>query len=149
MRTVLLLLILILVTAAAGCSRNISPTPLTITSVIPAKEVVVYFPVEKEPSKGYMLLSLQGNLYVDDSGYIRLEWTEKEHPLIIWPYGYSLTMAENGNVRITDEFGKPVWQTGDTVHLGGGFGGKDIAEQRIGEALPEGCEGPYFMAGPR
>jgi hypothetical protein len=147
--TFLLLIVVILATTAAGCNQAFSATPVTVTSVIPSKEVVVYFPVEKEPAKGYMLLAFQGKLFIDDSGYIRVDWTEGEHVLIIWPYGYSIKLAEDGNVWITDEQGQPVWRTGDTVTLGGGFGAKNTAEQRIGKALPAGCEGPYFLAGPR
>jgi hypothetical protein len=150
MKTAVLLLALMLLTGtAAGCNQTVSPTPLKITSVIPVKEVAIYFPVEKEPAKGYMLLSLQGKLLIDDSGYIRVEWTEKEHPLIIWPYGYTLQKAKNDDAWVTDEQGQLAWRVGDIIDLGGGFAGKDIVEQRIGKSLPEGCEGPYFLAGPR
>jgi hypothetical protein len=166
MRTPFLLLVTILLLATAGC-QSISRPSATVTpsasiwthppkdpdkiSTYPATPVQVlpYFPVEKEPAKAYHLLALQGKLYVDVSGYIRVDWTEDEHVLIIWPYGYSLKMAENANLWIADEQGQLIWRVGDTVNLGGGFAGADIAALRIGKPLPVGCEGPYFLAGPR
>ena len=97
-----------------------------------------YFPTYKEPQTYFLLAQLQGKLTVDE-GYLRVN-----DNLIIWPYGYSLD-TENGEIWIISDEGQPVTKVGDTIQMGGGGASASFVEEKIGQPLPEGCEGPYWL----
>jgi hypothetical protein len=120
-------------------------TPI-VTNFPPPKEI--YFPVEKEPAKEYGQISLHGTLSINDTGYLRVSQDNEETALVIWPYGYGLHWG-NGQLWISNTKGEKIQRIGDPVILNGRFAEKQTAEQRINHTLPDDCEGPYFLAGPR
>jgi hypothetical protein len=74
--------------------------------------------------------------------------------LLIWPHEGSVERTGAGALRITVD-GKLVGQTGDEVHLGGGYIGEarndvSFAEGMIGEQIPERCrtDGGYWLTAP-
>jgi hypothetical protein len=100
-----------------------------------------YFQVQKEPAEEIHLMLIQGELVLDNNGYLRVSGG-----LILWPYGYSLKI-EGKEVWIIDDKGQAVARVGDRVKMGGGEIPK-WAEEKIGSPLPEGAEGPYLLVGP-
>jgi hypothetical protein len=122
------LLVLILVSLALSACSYSSPASVT------------FFPVHKEPQTIILLVQLQGTLTADD-GYLRVSGK-----LVIWPYGYSYKI-ENNEIWILDNKGQTVAKVGDSVMLGGGVAERFFAEEKIGQSLPAGCEGPYWLAG--
>lgn len=97
-----------------------------------------YFPVQKEAQYWNLGVLLQGSLVID-KGYLRIY-----DALIIWPYGYSIK-TEGKEMWIINDKGQTVARVGDVVKLSGGFMDASVAEERIGHALPEDAEGPYFL----
>jgi hypothetical protein len=143
----LTLLLAVLSTLLGSCGGKVDPvTSPAETTFQPQRTLAIKFYAEKEPSQGYMLTILGGKLMIDDNGYIRVEGVTGK-ALIVWPYGYNIKQGGE-DIWILDENGEEIYHVGDEVKVGGGLGGKDTAEQRIGAALPEGCEGPYFLAAP-
>jgi len=107
--------------------------------VSPAPEVS-FFPVQQEVQTEVMQVLLQGELVLDN-GCLRVH-----DELILWPYGYSLK-TEGKEIWVINDKGKPVARVGDLVRLGGGQVPAFFAEEKLGHPLPEGCDGPYFLAG--
>ncbi|HEX9896902.1 MAG TPA: hypothetical protein VGA85_04475 [Dehalococcoidales bacterium] len=105
-----------------------------------------YFPVQKEAAEEVMQALLPGKLVIDDAGYLRVNVTNDFHPLIIWPYGYSLKI-EGKETWIINDKGQAVARVGDTVILGGGEVPAWAVEEIIGYALPEDAKGPYWTVG--
>lgn len=101
----------------------------------------VYFIVQQEPAEIVLLASLPGELVLDEDGYLRVG-----DNVILWPYGYSLDNRGKGWVVIDDE-GQEAARVGDWVRIGGGQIPASFAEEKIGYALPEGCTGPFWLAG--
>jgi hypothetical protein len=99
-----------------------------------------YFPVQKQVEPVVLNLALQGNLVLDN-GYLRVLGN-----LIIWSYGYSLK-TEGREIWVINEKGQPVVRVGDEVRIGGGVIPGSWAEEKMGHPLPEGCEGPFWLAG--
>jgi hypothetical protein len=99
-----------------------------------------YFPVQKEFQTTVLTSLIQGKLVLNN-GYLRVY-----DELIIWPYGYSLK-TEGKEMWVINEKGQPAARVGDEVGIGGGEIPADFAEEKIGHPLPEGCEGPYWLAG--
>ena len=107
--------------------------------VSPAPEVS-FFPVQQEVQTEVMQVLLQGELVLDN-GCLRVH-----DELILWPYGYSLK-TEGKEIWVINDKGNPVARVGDLVRLGGGQVPAFFAEEKLGHPLPEGCDGPYFLAG--
>jgi len=101
---------------------------------------VSFFPVQKEVQSEVMAVLLQGELILDN-GCLRVH-----DELILWPYGYSL-QTEGKEIRVIDDKGQSVAHVGHHVRLGGGQIPAYFAEEKLGQLLPEGCDGPYFLAG--
>ena len=137
------------ITASLSTGRNLVPFLITVVIIsiftigcssnsMDTVQPEPYFPTYKEPQTIFLLLMLQGELTADE-GYLRVN-----DRLIIWPYGYSLD-TENGEIRIINEESQPVAKVGDTIRLGGGGASASFVEEKIGQLLPEGCEGPYWL----
>jgi hypothetical protein len=114
--------------ALAGCRSAAPPT-------------VSYFPVQKEPAEIILLASLPGELVLDEDGYLRAG-----DNIILWPYGYSYEVRD-GEIWIIDEAGRDAARVGDSVRIEGGQIPADFAEEKLGYPLPEGCTGPFWLAG--
>ncbi len=143
-----LVLLAVLSAVAGSCGGKVNLiTSTTAPTVLPPRTVVIKFYAEKEPAKAYLLSLLGGKLMIDDNGYIRVEGVNGQ-ALIVWPYDYNIKQ-DGEDIWILDENGKEIYRVGDEVTVGGGFGGKDTAEQRIGAALPQDCKGPYWIAAPK
>jgi len=121
--------VILLVIVVVTRSPDVSPAP-----------EVSFFPVQKEVQSEVMGLLLQGELVLDN-GCLRVH-----DELILWPYGYSLK-TEGKEIWVIDDKGQTVAHIGDLVRLGGGEIPAFFAEEKLGQLLPEGCEGPYFLAG--
>jgi hypothetical protein len=103
---------------------------------------VTFFPVQTESPDIIMDLLLQGKLELNEAGYLRVG-----DALILWWHGYSYEIVDN-DIWILNEDGQRVARVGDDVRLHGGFIPEYVVEQKIGQPLPEDCEGPYFLMGP-
>jgi hypothetical protein len=101
----------------------------------------VYFIVQQEPAEIVLLASLPGELVLDEDGYLRVC-----DNIILWPYGYSYDVRD-GEIRITDDEGREVARVGEWVSIGGGQINASFAAEKIGHDLPEGCTGPFWLAG--
>ena len=119
----------ILIIVLATRTPDVSPTPS-----------VSFFPVQKEVQTTILGALLQGELVLDN-GCLRVH-----DELILWPYGYSLK-TEDKEIRVIDDRGQSVAHVGHHVRLGGGQIPAFFAEEKLGHPLPEGCDGPYFLAG--
>ncbi len=107
--------------------------------ILPAPSVS-FFPVQKEVQSEVMQVLLQGELVLDN-GCLRVH-----DELILWPYDYSL-QTEGKEIWVIDDKGQSVAHVGHHVRLGGGQVPTFFAEEKLGHPLPEGCDGPYFLAG--
>lgn len=99
----------------------------------------LYFPVQKEPQTAVLTALLPGEL-VADNGYLRVAGN-----LILWPHGYSLK-TEGQDIWVINDKGQPAAKVGDWIKIGGGVVSTSYAEQILEHPLPEGCEGPYWLA---
>ena len=125
----LLMTVVTIPVLAVGCANsNNSPEP------------ALYFPVQKEPQTVVLEALLSGKLVVDD-GYLRVNGH-----LILWPHGYSW-QAENNEIWILNDEGQKVARVGESVRLGGGVMPTSIAEEKIGQKLPDGIKGPFWLMG--
>lgn len=86
---------------------------------------------------------MKGKL-VKEGGCLRVEGDGHGH-LIIWPYDYTVTAADGGTLEIHDGGGTVVVRVGDTVRVSGGE--VPSPQPFIATAIPNGCEGPYWVAG--
>ena len=109
---------------------------------------VSYFPVQKEPQQQFLLTRMEGKLFIDNHGYLRLKADGNSPPLIIWPYGYSWKNEDN-KIWIINNKGKAIWRVGDTVVLGDGFTDASDMELKTGQPLPAEAVGPYFESNPQ
>ncbi len=100
----------------------------------------VYFPVQKEPQTEILTAVLSGKLVYND-GYLRVL-----DLIVIWPYGYSLSTGENEILVINDK-GELLARVGDKLKLEGGELPSSVIEERIGQKLPTGAQGPFWLAG--
>ncbi len=104
-----------------------------------------YFPTQKNVN-GRMEVRFEGILIVDN-GYFRLKSVLSENSsLLIWPNAFSFD-TNNTEIRILDRDKIEVARVGNIIILGGGEADKGITEAFIGEKLPEGAEGPYWIVG--
>lgn len=87
-----------------------------------------------------MELRTEGTLMIDN-GYFRLNGY-----LLIWPEGFSFDM-NNPEIRILDQDKIEVARVGNIIILGGGVKDKGGTEGIIGEKLPDGAVGPYWIVG--
>jgi len=115
--------------ALAGCHSDEPPTN-------------VVFPVQAEPAEIVLLASLPGELVLDEDGYLRVN-----DNIILWPWGYSLDNRGPDLWVVIDDEGREVARVGEWVRIGGGQIAASFAEEKIGYSLPEGCTGPFWLAG--
>jgi hypothetical protein len=126
---------LMIVLIGVGCSANPNNT----------RQSVHYLPVQKEPGADLLTALLDGKIVLDD-GYLRVQ-AEPHSYLIIWPYGFSWQDKDN-EIWILNDKGRAVVEVGDSVTMGGGSIPQSFAEQKIGETLPAGVQGPFWLANP-
>jgi len=115
--------------ALAGCGGEEPPTN-------------VVFLVQAEPAEIVLLASLPGELVLDEDGYLRVN-----DNIILWPWGYSLDNRGPDLWVVIDDEGREVARVGEWVRIGGGQIAASFAEEKIGYSLPEGCTGPFWLAG--
>ncbi len=132
------------------CATACSDTPTSEASTAPlvVSSLVSFFPVqlEKYASEPYPSALATGEIVLTD-GYLRLSSVPDptSQPLIIWPAGFSV-QVNNGKIQIINEAKNLVFNIGDNVKIGGGEVPAGIVEKYIGQAIPAGCEGPYWIA---
>lgn len=87
--------------------------------------------------------------FVDDEGCLRIiERTTSVNYLIVWPPEFSIR-TEQDRIIVTKGNGEEVTlRIGEEIRLGGGeVDSRDVLDERVKEALPEHCPGPYWVAG--
>lgn len=108
-----------------------------------------FFPALKEPANTNMEALARGWLVKYDN-CLRLKpfYYFSKGELVIWPYGYSLK-TEGKNIWVLDGERNKVARAGSWIKMGGGTitGHDSFIEELIGGPLPEGVEGPYWLAG--
>lgn len=130
LRTKILLTILLglgLITGTAVACNDSSP--------------VSFFPVQ-ESGFDQMDGDFGGELELV-AGCLRVTSSDNSY-LAIWPYGFSVRVR-GGEIQVLDADGEVVGRVGDTIEVGGGGTTLEIVEKYIGDSLPEGCEGPYWL----
>ena len=100
-----------------------------------------YFPVQSQPQEVLLQARLEGELVLDEE-YLRIY-----DNLILWPYGYSVEV-EGNDIWVVNDENERVVKVGDWVVIGGGVISAEFAMEKIGEDLPEGCTGPYWLGNP-
>jgi len=112
-----------------------------------------FFPTQKEPTTAYMQaelsdkpeeLELIDGCFRVNNGY--------DNYLIVWSYGFSFSVNEEGVIQILDDTGHPIAKIGDKVTFSGGGGemsGGDSGDiSAYSEQLPSiRCSGPYWILG--
>ena len=113
---------------------------------------VEYFPVKTEPANASMLLSVQGELIIQN-GYIRIvpfAFGVVPYPiktyLLLWPNGYSWQKS-GPRVEILDGNGQVVARIGDIVNLAGGEWPESTVNTAFYPHLPEDNLGPFWVVG--
>lgn len=106
----------------------------------------LFFPTQKKPTTTYMQALLSGKLEMVD-GCLRVNGD-----LVIWPYGFSATIDEDGIIQVIDSAHEIVVRVGDKVRFGGGGGemtGGDSGDiKMVSDMLPDSrCSGPYWILG--
>ena len=144
------LLIRVAVDLSAEKAVSVDMHPL---KKLPGAPTVTYFPVQKP---GYEALAYpsalaQGELILDN-GYLRLKPSlvldkTSRGLLIIWPPG-STWQIENDQVQVINPAGKSIARVGETLRVGGGEISAEIVAKYTGQAPPDGCESPYWLAAP-
>ncbi|MCD4753702.1 MAG: hypothetical protein K8R40_11575 [Anaerolineaceae bacterium] len=109
-----------------------------------------FFPTLKEPATSYMEAELSGELALVD-GCLRINDGYDDY-LIVWPYGFGLSINENGIIQVIDDTGHPIMKVGDKVKVGGGGGemsGEDSGDISAfsGHLPSDRCPGPYWILG--
>ena len=123
-------ILLVIPGLAIGCNANSTPSP----------QSVLRFPAQKEVAGQAMAALLSGKLVIKN-GYLRVN-----DNLILWPYGYSPKL-ENNQIFVLNDKAQPVAQVGDSVRVGGGVISASFAEEKIGQKLPDGIDGPFWLMG--
>jgi hypothetical protein len=119
-------ILMLSLTSLTACDEKIpQPTP--------------YFPVQSEVQEIGLTAEMSGELVLDDNGCLRVF-----DYLILWPYGYTLEI-EGDVIWVVNEEGVRVAKAGDNLRMGGGEIPPDFAEEKIGQALPGDCAGPYWL----
>lgn len=108
----------------------------------------IFFPTQNKPATEYMQALLSGELELID------DCLRVNGDLIIWPYGFSLSVDE---ASILDDTGHGAVRVGDRVRFGGGGLSEDEMGDRIDIAdilsklstqFPSNrCSGPYWLVG--
>lgn len=135
-------------TSLAGTSNTPITSSLSPTASGDIFSVIPYFPIQKEPAIVGLDGGTSGKLELVN-GHLRVEHTIGEikvSEFIIWPYSYYLSTYGN-RIQVLDEKGQPRFRVGDIVQIGGGQISADFAEEKMGKALPDDIEGPYWIAG--
>jgi hypothetical protein len=104
----------------------------------------VVFPRQHPPEglRAEMEALLIGELLEED-GCLRVGEAGESH-LVIWPYDYTVTAAEDGKLQVRDGSGNVVARVGDIMRIGGGQVPK--AEDATPTDIPARCGGPYWLA---
>jgi len=104
----------------------------------------IVFPRQHPPEglRAEMAALLIGEL-IEANGCLRVESAGESH-LVIWPYDYTVTAADDGRLQVHDGTGEVIAQVGDVVRLGGGQ--VPTAEDATAIEIPERCGGPYWLA---
>jgi hypothetical protein len=122
-------------------SRQFSKEEL-IKIAASAPTTTPFFPVQMDGLDQMNALA-EGKLVLD-SGYLRLKPSFGESHLLIWPYGYSLSI-EGKEIQVIDSDGQVAARVGDRIKVGGGEVPAEIVERYIGQPLPDNCPGPYWI----
>lgn len=120
------LLLVILVLVPVGCSKTIE----------------VFFPVQQNSGPGQMDALLEGNLELDDGGWLRAEADGGSY-VLIWPNGFSVQGGEE--IQVLDGDGQVVAIVGEAIKVGGGETTEEIAEMYTGKGIPDDVGGPFWI----
>lgn len=126
---------LVTVLLATTCSGN------SVTASLP----VPFFPQQRNAPNVYMDALLVGELTLVD-GCLRLNDSDGNSFLLIWPQGFSLR-NENDIIQIVDDTGQFVAQVGDNLKVSGGEMPGEYITEYLSQPLPNGCSGPYWIVG--
>jgi len=126
---------LVTVLLATTCSGN------SVTTSLP----VPFFPQQRNAPNVYMDALLVGELTLVD-GCLRLNDSDGNSFLLIWPQGFSLR-NENDIIQIVDDTGQFVAQVGDNLKVSGGEMPGEYITEYLSQPLPNGCSGPYWIVG--
>jgi hypothetical protein len=112
------------------------------TAVACSSSPVAFFPVQKS-GFDQMTALFEGRLELVD-GYLRVVDSHSSY-LAIWPHGFSVR-TEGDEIQVLDGDGQVVAIVGEAINVGGGEGANvEIVEKYIGQSLPEGCTGPFWI----
>ncbi|MGD9117829.1 MAG: hypothetical protein PVJ08_03720 [Dehalococcoidia bacterium] len=121
------LLLVLLVLVPVGCTSTVE----------------IFFPVQQS-GFDQMDALLEGNLELDDDGWLRAESGNSRY-VLIWPYGFSVR-GEDEEIQVIDGDGQVVAIEGEAIKVGGGEGASvEIVEMYIGKSLPDSCDGPFWI----
>lgn len=105
----------------------------------------IFFPVQRV-GLSQMDGLLEGKLELDN-GCLRVKYFDGSD-LLIWPHGFSLR-TEGEEIQVIDSGGQVAARVGDNILVGGGEVPAEfdefIAEEIIGQSLPDNCTGPYWI----
>lgn len=129
-----LLVVLIFSLGMMSCQRSNTNTDIDT--------VILLFPQQLEANPDSMEALLEGRLVLV-SGCLRVQDSDNNNYLLIWPQGFS-PYTEDGGVQVKDATGQTVVQVGDNVKVTGG----EISSAQIdnyAKNLSNDCTAPYWI----
>ena len=102
----------------------------------------LFFP-RQAPAVGGMDALLEGTLFLDDNGCLRVqqESTLNEALVVIWHYDFSLEITGE-EIAVLNGDGETVGRVGEWTRMGGGESGAIVEPE-----MPAACPGPYWILG--
>lgn len=132
MQVFILVTVLLIVTACNDISA-------TTSSPIP------FFPQQRDAPNVYMDALLAGELVLID-GCLRVNDSDGNSYLLVWPQGFSLRIESNV-IQVIDDTDHIVAQVGDKLEVSGGEMPGEYISEYLSQPLPSGCSGPYWIVG--
>lgn len=113
--------------AVVGCSAGPTATgsPPAPTSSPAATPESIALLTEPAPAQACMGALAQGTLVPDPRSGLGIVSPGGERTPVMWPFGYSARLVD-GVIELVDNTGTFVAREGDTVAIGGGFGGNGL-----------------------
>ena len=103
-----------------------------------------FFPQQQEAQPDSMDALTVGKLVLDDN-CLRVQDSDNNNYLLVWPQSYSLNVAGE-NVQVKDDTGKIVVQVGDVANVSGGEVPADQIGNYVAQAtMPADCPGPFWL----
>lgn len=133
LKQVCCLVTVLLMTIACNNSSVTTPSPAP------------FFPVQKDAKPDFMDALLVGELILVD-GCLRLNDSDGNSFLLIWPRGFSMRKEKN-IIQVVDNTGQLVAQVGDNLEISGGEIPAEYIAEYLAQSLPGDCSGPYWIVG--